>query len=110
MTWSAPAAAASCAFAGLLTVAITVASDQRASWMAALPTAPAPPATRTARPCRVPGPSRVGPSSVTVRQRCAVRNGMPSEAPRSKDALSGSSTTCRAGTSAYSCAVPCGRW
>ena len=28
-----------------------------------------------------PGPSRSGPSSLTVRQRCAVRNGMPSAAP-----------------------------
>ena len=57
MTWSAPAATAACAFAALLTVLITVASLQRASWMAALPTAPAPPATSTTRSCRVPGPS-----------------------------------------------------
>ena len=68
MTWSAPAAAASCALAALLTVVITVASDQRASWIAALPTAPAPPATSTVRPARAPGPSRFGPSSVTVRR------------------------------------------
>src|SRR5664279_5386889 len=49
MTCSAPAAAASRAFSGLLTVVITVASDHRASWIAALPTAPAPPATSTTR-------------------------------------------------------------
>ena len=106
MTWSAPARAARCAFSGLLTVVMTVASDHRASWIAALPTAPAPPATRTVRPSSVPGPSRVGPSSVTVRHRCAVRNGTPRLAPRSNDATSGSSTTWRAGTTAYSCAVP----
>ena len=35
---------------------MTVASDHRASWIAALPTAPAPPATSTVRPCSVPGP------------------------------------------------------
>ena len=106
MTWSAPARAARWPFSGLLTVVMTVASDHRASWIAALPTAPAPPATRTVRPSSVPGPSRVGPSSVTVRHRCAVRNGTPRLAPRSNDATSGSSTTCRAGTTAYSCAVP----
>ena len=106
MTWSAPARAASWPFSGLLTVVMTVASDHRASWIAALPTAPAPPATSTVRPSSVPGPSRVGPSSVTVRHRCAVRNGTPRLAPRSNDATSGSSTTCRAGTTAYSCAVP----
>ena len=77
MTWSAPARAARCPFSGPLTVVMTVASDHRASWIAALPTAPAPPATRTVRPSSVPGPSRVGPSSVTVRHRCAVRNGHP---------------------------------
>ena len=76
MTWSAPAAAASCALSGLLTVAMTVASAQRASWIAALPTAPAPPCTSTVRPFSVPGPIRSGSDSATVRQRCAVRNGM----------------------------------
>ena len=106
MTWSAPARAASCPFSGLLTVVMTVASDHRASWIAALPTAPAPPATRTVRPSSVPGPSRVGPSSFTVRHRCAVRKGTPRLAPRSNDATSGSSTTWRAGTTAYSWAVP----
>ena len=106
MTWSAPARAARCPFSGPLTVVITVASDHRASWIAALPTAPAPPATRTVRPSSVPGPSRVGPSSVTVRHRWAVRKGTPRLAPRSNDATSGSSTTWRAGTTAYSCAVP----
>ena len=49
------------AFSGLLTVVMTNASDQRASWIAALPTAPAPPETSTVRPCSVPGPSRSGP-------------------------------------------------
>src|SRR6478609_3681924 len=106
MTWSAPARAARCPLSGLLTVVLTVASDHRASWIAALPTAPAPPATRTVRPSIVPGPRRVGPSSVTVRHRCAVRNGTPRLAPRSNDPTSGSSTTWRAGTTAYSCAVP----
>ena len=109
MTWSAPAAAANRPFSGPLTVVMTVASDQRASWMAALPTAPAPPATSTTRPARAPGPSRVGPSSATVRQRWAVTNGTPRPAPRSKLAESGSVTTCERGISAYSCAVPSGR-
>ena len=81
MTWSAPAAAASCALRGLLTVVITVASAQRASWIAALPTAPAPPCTSTVCPVSEPAPSRSGSDSATVRQRCAVRNGMPSDAP-----------------------------
>src|SRR6266511_152606 len=85
---------------------MTVASDPRASWMAAFPTAPAPPATRTVRPAIVPGPRRAGPSSVTVRHLCAVRNGTPRLAPRSNDATSGRNTTWRAGTTAYSCAVP----
>ena len=61
MTWSAPARAARWPFSGLLTVVMTVASDHRASWIAALPTAPAPPATRTVRPSSVPGPSRRRP-------------------------------------------------
>ncbi len=77
--------------------------------MAALPTAPAPPATSTTRSCKVPGPSRDGPSSVTVRQRCAVRNGIPRQAPRSKDASTGSRTTWLAGTIANSWAVPSAR-
>ena len=77
--------------------------------MAALPTAPAPPATSTTRSCNVPGPSRDGPSSVTVRQRCAVRNGIPRHAPRSKDASTGSRTTWLAGTIANSWAVPSAR-
>src|SRR6478752_3685946 len=77
--------------------------------MAALPTAPAPPATSTTRSCNVPGPSRDGPSSVTVRQRCAVRNGIPRHAPRSKDASTGSATTWLAGTIANSWVVPSAR-
>src|SRR3954464_3207378 len=104
--WSAPAAAASCALCGLLTVAITVASAQRASWMAALPTAPAPPWTSTVCPVSEPGRSRSGSVSATVRQRCAVRNGMPSAAPSSKLGSGPSRTTCRAGTTVYSAAVP----
>ncbi len=40
---------ASFAFASPLTVAMTVAPAQRASWIAAFPTAPAPPATSTAK-------------------------------------------------------------
>src|SRR4029453_14403515 len=97
MTWSAPAAAANCAFSGLLTVAMTVASAQWASWIAALPTAPAPPWTRTVRPSSEPGPRRSGSDSATVRQRCAVRNGTPSDAPSSKDGPAPRSTVCRAG-------------
>ncbi|GAB3918444.1 hypothetical protein GCM10027613_20540 [Microlunatus endophyticus] len=34
---------------------ITVAPAQRANWMAALPTAPAPPCTKTIRPSNAPG-------------------------------------------------------
>jgi hypothetical protein len=45
--WSAPAAWPSFAFSSLLMVVITRAPPQRASWMAAWPTAPAPPATST---------------------------------------------------------------
>ena len=80
---------ASAAFSGLLTVVTTVAPDQRASWIAALPTAPAPPATSTVIPSRAPGPSRVGPPSMEVSARCAVTAGTPSDAPRSYDALVG---------------------
>src|SRR3954451_22554082 len=100
MMWSAPARAARWPFSGLLTVVMTVASDHRASWMAALPTAPAPPATKTMRPSSVPGPRRAGPSSVTLRHRCAVRKGIPRLAPRSNEATSGRSTAWLAGDDA----------
>jgi hypothetical protein len=100
---------ASSAFSWLLTVVITVAPAQVASWMAALPTAPAPPATSTVRPARLPGAIRSGPRSAIVRHRCAVIAGMPMLAPSSKDALSGNGTACRAGSTTYSCAVPSGR-
>ncbi len=43
------AARASASFSSLLTVAMTVAPAHTASWMAAWPTAPAPPCTRTVR-------------------------------------------------------------
>src|SRR5215218_2484981 len=56
--WCAPAAVASRAFASPLTVVITSAPAQRASWIAALPTAPAPPATSTVLPASASGPSR----------------------------------------------------
>ena len=45
---------------GELTVVKTWAPAQRASWIAALPTAPAPPATSTDRPASAPGASSVG--------------------------------------------------
>ena len=50
---------------GELTVVITRAPDHRASWIAACPPAPAPPATSTVRPSSAPGPSRTGPPSAT---------------------------------------------
>ena len=78
------------AFAGPLTVVITVAPAQRASWIAAWPTAPAPPATSTTLPARAPGCSRRGPSSATVRARWAVMAGTPRLAPTSKPTPSGS--------------------
>ena len=89
-------------------VVTTVAPDQTASWIAALPTAPAPPATRTVRPSRAPGPSRVA-SSPAERARWAVTAGTPSEAPRSYDAASGSGTTQAVGSTVCSAAVPPGR-
>src|SRR6476661_8397495 len=102
----APARRASSAFWSPLTVVITVAPAQRASWMAAWPTAPAPPVTRTVRPARAPAESLAGPSSFDVRARCAVNAGIPNEAPVSKDSVSGRGTALLPGTTTYSCAVP----
>jgi hypothetical protein len=110
MMSSAPAAAASWAFSGLLTVVMTRASAHLASWIAALPTAPAPPWTSTVLPVSAPWSSRSGIDSPRVRQRCAVRNGTPRQAPSSSDAFAGSSTALRCGTTVYSAAVPHGRW
>ena len=107
MTWSAPAAAASCAFSGLLTVVITVASAQRASWIAALPTAPAPPCTSTVWPGQRAGADpvgqRLGDGQAAVRgeERDAERR---AELEGRRPAPS--STVCRAGTTVYSAAVP----
>jgi hypothetical protein len=108
-TFSAPAASASFAFSPVLTVAITRAPAQRASWMVACPTAPAPPATSTVRPARLLGVKRAGESSCTVKARRAVTAGMPMLAPSSNDASSGSGTAYFAGTTTCSCAVPPGR-
>jgi hypothetical protein len=85
---------------------MTVAPAQRASWMAALPTAPAPPATRTAVSRSAPGRSRAGPSSATVSARWAVTPGIPTLAPSSKSAPSGSGKARSAGTTVNSWAVP----
>ena len=63
--------------------AMTVAPPHLASWIAALPTAPAPPVTRMVWPS-------TGPSAKTA--RCAVSAGMPRQAPASKSVLSGSFT------------------
>jgi hypothetical protein len=87
-------------------VAITCAPAQRASWTAALPTAPAPPATRIVLPSRAPGRSRDGPSSATVSARWAVTAGMPMLAPSSNSAPAGSRKARSAGTTVNSCAVP----
>src|SRR5437899_3042629 len=81
MTRSAPDAAARVPLAALLTVVITNALLHAASWIAALPTAPAPPVTRTVRPDNAPGDSSAGPSSEAVRQGWAVMKGTPSLAP-----------------------------
>src|SRR4029079_18139467 len=105
MMSSAPAAAASWAFSGLLTVVTTRASAHLASWIAALPTAPAPPWTSTVLPVSAPGSSRSGIDSPRVRQRCAVRNGTPRQAPSSSDAFAGSSTALRCGTTVDSAAL-----
>jgi hypothetical protein len=84
----------------LLTVATTRAPPQRASSIAARPTAPAPPATRTVRPS-------IGPSAKT--HRCAVMTGMPRLAPMSAETPSGSATARLSGTTVYWAAVPHGR-
>src|SRR4051812_46442996 len=106
ITWWAPAAFANDPFLGELTVVTTVAPDQRANWTAALPTAPAPPCTRTVSPVIAPGPRCEGPRSRTVRARCAVRAGIPIEAPTSKLTPSGKGTTRLIGCTTYSAAVP----
>ena len=74
--------------------------------MAALPTAPAPPATSTVRSRSAPGRRRDGPSSATVSARWAVAPGIPMLAPSSKSAPPGSGKTRPAGTTVYSWAVP----
>src|SRR6188472_870705 len=90
-------------------VVTTLAPAQAASWIAAWPTAPAPPVTRIVRPSSAPGPSRLGPSSWMVRARWAVIAGTPRLAPTSYDAEPGRRTACSAGTTVYSEAVPIGR-
>jgi hypothetical protein len=77
-----------------------------ASWIAAFPTAPAPPATSTLQSPRAPGCNRVGPSSATVSARCAVTAGMPMLAPSSNPAPAGSANARSARTTVYSWAVP----
>ena len=55
-------------------------------------------ATRTSTVCASRTPvSRGGPSSVAVRQRCAVSAGMPRLAPTSKETASGKRTAWRSG-------------
>ena len=111
MTWSAPAAAASCAFSGLLTVVITVASAQRASWIAALPTAPGAALHQHGVPGQraraEPVGQRLGDGQAAVRgeERDAER-GAELEGRRRRR----SRTACRAGTTVYSAAVPTARW
>lgn len=84
--------AASRALSEVLTVLITAASAHRASWITSCPTAPAPPAARTAFPSsassRSRSRSRRGPSSATVSARCAVSVGTPGQVPMSKPASS----------------------
>ncbi len=87
----------------------TVAPDHRASWMAAWPTAPAPPATRTVRPSSVPGPRLVGPSTPTVSARWAVRAGIPRLAPTSKEVPAGRATAWSSAMAISSWAVPSDR-
>ena len=55
------------------------------------------------------GMQPAGPSSDTVRARCAVMAGTPRLAPMSKLVPPGSRTTRSAGRFVYSCAVPVGR-
>ena len=104
-TWCAPAARASAAFSSLLTVVTTVAPDQRASWIAALPTAPAPPATSTTA-LQGPRAEPARPVLAAVSARWAVTAGTPRLAPRSYDAASASGATRSTGCTVYSAAVP----